>query len=249
MHPDPHRDAAPCSCRRPAARQRAVRRVVAVVLASLLAPILAACAPGDGDRTATGLYRVMNSTRNPAVEQLEHGAEFGIVPATRAMVHAPQALLVMERRLGGAVEQRIVLPNATSVRGDNVLHVRAQTETTARSGEFNFNDIAVRFGGLPAPFERANPGSLLSGSDALGSYVYARENLGIDTVCVLVLRRLGPGARPLPRGTQSLDIILRNCVVGTLEQALAPMSDRAMAVAAAPQGTVYTLSPFAAPQR
>jgi hypothetical protein len=169
MHPDPHRDAAPWSCRRPAARQRAVRRVVAVVLASLLAPILAACAPGDGDRTATGLYRVMNSTRNPAVEQLEHGAEFGIVPATRAMVHAPQALLVMERRLGGAVEQRIVLPNATSVRGDNVLHVRAQTETTARSGEFNFNDIAVRFGGLPAPFERANPGSLLSGSDALAA--------------------------------------------------------------------------------
>jgi hypothetical protein len=245
---DPATRPRPWVPRRPAVGP-VVGPVVALVLAGLLAPILAACAPSDGDRAATGLYRVMNSSRNPAVEQLEFGAEYGVVAASRAMVHAPQALLVLERRLGGAVEQRIVLPNATAVRGDNVLHVRAQTDTSARSQEFNFNEVAARFGGLPAPFERASPGSLMSGSDGLGSYVYARENIGVDTVCVLVMRRIGPGARPLPSGTRSLDMILRNCVVGTLDQALAPMSDRAMAVAAAPQGAIYTLSPFAAPQR
>ena len=180
---------------------------------------------------------------------LEHSAELVVVPPGRALVHAPQALIVLERNMGVALEQRLILPNRTAVRGDNVLYLRAQSETSARPHEFNFDEIATRLGGMPAPFERTNLGGLLSGSDSLGSYVYARENLGVDTVCVLVLRRLSAGARPLPRGVHAIDIILRNCVVGTLDEALAPMGDRALAQAAAPQGTVYTLSPFAAPTR
>lgn len=223
------------------------RRAGLAVLALVTA--LAGCTQSDGDSAATGVYRLLNSQRNPAVEALERGAEFAVVPPGRALVHSPQALLVLERNIGGAVEQRVVLPNDTSIPGDNVLHLRAQTATSARPQEFNLDEIAARFGGLPAPFGRADPGSLLSGQDALGSYVYARQSLGVDTVCVLVLRRLTAGARPLPQGVHALDVVLRNCVVGTLEQALAPMGDRALAVAAAPQGTVYTLSPFAAPRR
>jgi len=225
------------------------RLVTALGAAALAMPILAACAPSDGDRAATGVFRMLNSQRNPAIESLEQASEYGVVAVSRAMVHAPQALIVLERRLGGALEQRIVLPNATAVRGDNIIHLRAQTETSARAQEFNFNEVAARFGGIPHPFERTNPAGLLSGSDGLGSYVYARQDIGTETVCVLVLRRLSAGARPLPRGIQSLDMVMRNCVVGSVEQALAPMSERAMAVSAAPQGTVYTLSPFAAPQR
>jgi len=225
------------------------RWLTALSAVALSIPILTACAPSDGDRAATGVFRVMNSQRNPAMDSLEQATEYGVVAVSRAMVHAPQALLVLERRLGGALEQRIVLPNATAVRGDNILHLRAQTETSARSQEFNFDEVATRFGGIPHPFERTNPSGLMSGTDSLGSYVYSRQDIGTDTVCVLVLRRLTAGARPMPRGTQSLDLIMRNCVVGSLEQALAPMGDRSMAVSAAPQGTVYTLSPFAAPQR
>lgn len=210
---------------------------------------LAACTTAEGDRTATGLYRLMNLARNPAIETLQHTTEFGVVPASRALVHTPQALLVLERNLGGAVDQRIVLPNNTTLRGDNLLSIRAQTEISARPTEFNLAEIEARFGGLPAPFRDIDPGRLLSGTDSLGSYVYARENIGTDTVCVLVLRRIPAGARPLPRGVHALDVMLRNCVIGTLEQALAPMSDRSLAIAAAPQGTVYTLSPFAAPTR
>lgn len=222
------------------------RRLIGGVAA---AGVLAACTPGDGDRTASGLYRFTNSQRNPAMETLERTAEYGVVGASRAMVHAPQALLVLERNLGGAVEQRIVLPNATAVGGDNILHLRAQTELSARSQEFSFDELATRFGGLPAPFQRLQPGGLLSGNDALGNYVYAREQVGNDTVCVLVMRRISPQARPLPRGTRSLDMVLRNCVVGSLEQALAPMGERALAIAGTPHGNTYTLSPFAAPQR
>ena len=66
--------------------------------------------------------------------------------------------------------------------------------------------------------------------------------------CVLVMRRLGIGARPLPRGTSALDLVMRNCVVGSVEQALAPMGERALGVSGSAQGTVRSLSPYAAPQ-
>ncbi|GAB4264354.1 MAG: hypothetical protein Kow0013_11530 [Pararhodobacter sp.] len=210
--------------------------------------IVAGCSQTEGDRTATGLFRFMGSQRNPVIEELENTVEYTVVPASRAMVNAPTALVVFERNLGGAIEQKIILPNNTTVQGDNVLHIRGQTSDSARLEEFNFDEVAVRFGGLPVPFQQIEDSALSSGSDELGSYVYARENLGTSTVCVLVLRRLGVGARPLPRGTQSLDVVMRNCVNGTVEEALAPMSARAMAVTGMQTGTIRTLSPYAAPR-
>lgn len=222
-------------------------RGVGLGLAAVVA-LVAGCSQMDGNRASTGIYRLLNSDRNPTMETLETTVEYTIVPPTRAMVNAPEALVIFERNLAGAIEQRIVLPNATTMRGDNVLHVRAQTADSARLEEFRFDDIALRFGGLPSPFERLTEGSLNSGSDALGSYVYARETVGTNTLCVLVLRRLGVGARPLPRGTQALDVMMRNCVTGTLQDAMAPMSDRALSVGGTAQGTVYTLSPHAAPR-
>ncbi len=61
------------------------------------------------------------------------------------------------------------------------------------------------------------------------------------------MRRLSVGARPLPRGTQALDVMMRNCVNGTVQEALAPMSERALAVTGA-VGASQTLSPYAAPR-
>ena len=214
-----------------------------------LVALLAGCTPSEGEQTATGVYRLLNSARNPAIQTMEHSAELLVVPPSRALVHIQDTMLVLERNMGSALEQRIFIPNGTAIRGDNVLYLRAQTDISARPHEFNFEEISARLGGLPTPFERTNLGGLLSGSDSMGSYVYVRENIGIDTVCVLVMRRVTGNARPMPRGVHAIDIILRNCVVGSLEQALAPMGDRALAQAAAPQGTVYTLSPFAAPTR
>ncbi|HPD91744.1 MAG: hypothetical protein H6900_10130 [Rhodobacter sp.] len=216
------------------------------LLGAMLA-LVAGCSQMQGDDASTGVYRLFNSSRNPGMETLENTVEYTIVPASRAMVNAPQALVVFERNLGGALEQRIVLPNATAVRGDNVLHVRAQNARSAELGRLDFNEVATRFGGLPAPFQQLNEGSLSSGSDSLGNYVYARETIGTDTNCVLVLRRLGVGARPLPRGTQALDVMMRNCVNGTVQEALAPMGDRALAITGA-AGSGQTLSPYAAPR-
>ncbi len=68
------------------------------------------------------------------METLENTVEYTIVQPTRAMVNAPDALIVFERNLGGAIEQRIVLPNATAVRGDNVMQIRAQTRAQRDAG-------------------------------------------------------------------------------------------------------------------
>lgn len=222
------------------------RRRVWMGLAALA--VAAGCSQSQGDRTSTGLYRFMGSQRNPNIEVLENTVEYAIVPASRSMVHAPDALIVFERNLAGAIEQRIVLPNPTAVRGDNILHIRAQTADSARLEEFNFDEIAARFGGMPAPFERLTDSNLTSGRDALGSFVYARESVGTNTTCVLVMRRLGVGARPLPRGTSALDVVMRNCVNGSVDQALAPMGERALGVTGSAQGMIRSLSPYAAPQ-
>ena len=209
--------------------------------------LLAGCSQEAGDQAAGGLNRFFNSTNHPGMETLENTVEFTIVQPSRAMVNAPEALLVFERNLNGAIEQRIILPNATAVRGDNLLHIRAQTGRSAELTRFDFDEMRARFGGLPPPFERVSASGLNTGSDALGSYVYATESVGAGTLCVLVLRRMGVGARPLPRGTQALDVMMRNCVNGSLEQAMEPMGGRAFGVGGA-SGTIYTMSPHAAPQ-
>ncbi|WP_127104416.1 cellulose biosynthesis protein BcsN [Pararhodobacter zhoushanensis] len=209
--------------------------------------VLAGCSEQAGNQAAGGVYGFFNSSRSPAMETLENTVEFAVVAPNRAMVNAPEALVVFERNLGGAIEQRIILPNATAMRGDNAIHIRAQTSGSADLNRLDFAQMSARFGGMPSPFETVQASSMQTGTDSLGAYLYATQNVGTGGVCVLVLRRLGVGARPLPRGTQALDVVMRNCVNGSLEQALAPMSGGAMGVGGA-QGTIYTLSPHAAPR-
>jgi len=210
--------------------------------------IVAGCSQSSGDRAATGIFRFLGSERAPRIETLENTVEYTIIPPSRTIVSAPSALIVFERNLDGAIEQRIVLPNETAVRGDNVIHVRAQTRDSARLGEFNFDEIEARFGGLPTPFERLTASGLRSGSDSLGTYVYGQESVGTGTSCVLVLRRMGVGARPLPSGTQALDMVMRNCVQGSVQEALAPMAGGALGVGGSVSGGVLSLSPHAAPR-
>lgn len=220
----------------------------ASLVALLGLALVAGCTQSEAGRGLTMVHRIFNSDHNPQVEVLEQTVEFVAVPASRAMVSVDQPQLVLERRLRGAVEQRVILPNDTAVRGDNVMHLRAQTPDSASLTEFSLTEVESRFGGLPAPFERLTDGGLNVGQDALGSYVFASTTIGVDTTCVLVLRRLGVGARILPQGTQALDVMLRNCAPGTVQQALAPASERALSIGGSSVGTVRSLSPFAAPR-
>lgn len=217
-------------------------------MATALAGVVAACAPGPDDELMGGVMRLFSGEARPDIAVLERTTEYAIIPASRALVHMPDAILVMQRSFGEAVDQKIVLPNDTALRGDNTIRLRAQTRATARLHEFSYSEIIARFGGLPAPFGDLTESNLRSGRDALGSYVYATEAVGVDTSCALVMRRLTGAARPLPRGTQALDIVMRNCVQGSKEKAMAPLRERALGVSGGSQRDIHTMSPHAAPR-
>ncbi|PQO22992.1 hypothetical protein C2I36_10195 [Rhodobacteraceae bacterium WD3A24] len=197
------------------------------------------------------LNGAFNTTRD--IDVLEDTSQFRMAPVSRAYVLAPEALLMLQRRLGGAVEQRIALPNFTTVPGDNMLVVRAQTSQAINVNTFQLEEFLARMDGPPPPFSEIDDSALQTGEDDLGPYFYAERRVGVDTLCVLVLRRITQAARPLPEGAGALDVMLRNCVQGTTQDAMEPISGRRLAAAPVSGGdprnpSFYTLSPHAAPQ-
>jgi hypothetical protein len=171
--------------------------------------------------SACGL-RLPGNTDSPT-ELAEATTEFRVVPATRAFVSIPQAILVMERDLGGAVEQRVTLPNQTTLAGENMVIMRAQRAGYARGTRFVLNEQLSQFGGAPTPFSNVSEGALTATTDSSGDITYTTIRPGGDLVCVLAFRRTQTASRALPSGTRALDIMLRNCVSGTVEQALSPI--------------------------
>ncbi|MCC5988821.1 MAG: cellulose biosynthesis protein BcsN [Pararhodobacter sp.] len=218
------------------------------VLAAVAGAVVAACGPVPDDELLGGVMRLFSGESRPDVSVLERTTEYTVIPPSRALVHMPDAVLVFQRSFGDAIDQKVVLPNDTALRGDNTIRLRAQTRSTARLNEFSYAEVVARFGGLPAPFQNLSENAMRSGRDSLGSYVYATQQVGVDTNCVLVMRRLTGAARPLPRGTEALDVVMRNCVQGTAEQAMAPLGERALGVRGATQRDIHTLSPHAAPR-
>ena len=166
-------------------------------------------------------------TGQSPTELAEAVTEFRVVPNSRAMINAPGALLVLERDLGGAIEQRITLPNTSSLAGENVILLRAQTVRTASSSRLVLDDVLVQFGGAPTPFSGITESGLTATSDQYGDITYTTVRPGGDLVCVLAFRRTQIGARALPSGASSLDIMLRNCVSGAVDRALAPIGPAA----------------------
>ncbi|NBB97550.1 MAG: cellulose biosynthesis protein BcsN [Alphaproteobacteria bacterium] len=172
--------------------------------------------------SACGL-RLPGSTDSPT-ELAEAVTEFRVVPASRAFISVPQALMVMERDLGRAVEQRITLPNATALTGENVIMLRAQKAGYARGTRFVLEEQLSQFGGAPSPFTDVSEGALTATSDSFGDITYTTIRPGGDVMCVLAFRRTQTASRALPRGSRALDIMMRNCVSGTAEKALTPIS-------------------------
>ncbi|SUZ33072.1 hypothetical protein ROE7235_02840 [Roseibaca ekhonensis] len=166
--------------------------------------------------------RLPGNTDSPT-ELAEAVTEFRVVPTTRAFISVPSALLVMERDLGGAVEQRITLPNETSLAGENTIMLRAQQAGYARGTRFVLSEQLSQFGGAPSPFSGVAEGALTATSDTMGDITYTTISPGGDVVCVLAFRRTQTASRALPRGSRALDIMLRNCVSGSVQKALAPI--------------------------
>jgi hypothetical protein len=177
--------------------------------------VLAACQMG------------LPSQNSSPTELAEALTEYRIIPASRAFVNAPNALVVMERDLGAAIEQRVTLPNLTALAGENVILLRAQTRRAGGQNPLVLTEALAQFGGAPAPFGSITDSALAARSDTFGDFTYAVLRPGGDMTCVLALRRTQTGARALPRGVSNLDMMMRNCVQGGIDQALAPLGPAA----------------------
>ena len=188
----------------------------------------------------------------PTFDEVEDTAQFVSIPLNATWVFAPGAVTALQRNLLNSWEQRIGLPNRTTVPGDNALRLRARFVPGQDTGRFVYEEFLRRIGGLPAPFTAMKSGDLLSADDALGTYFWAEYRYGDSTICVLGLRRLNAGTRQMPGNTNALDVVLRNCVNGTAQDALKPITAAnvgnypggSFAGASAP---VRMLSPLAGP--
>ncbi|MCC6006812.1 MAG: hypothetical protein JJU40_03950 [Rhodobacteraceae bacterium] len=193
----------------------------------------------------------------PTLAAAAEVAPASVVETGRAWVHAPEAILVTARIFGTprapVREQRILLPNKTTVPGDNVIVLRASPYDSTAGTAFLLQPFLEQAGGVPPPFAPITESGLMSRDDALGGYVWKEEFLGVGTICVLAFRRLTRTSRPLPQGADVMDVMVRNCVDGTLDEALAPITAPRVGFFAGSEGhlrrdSVRTLSPFAAPR-
>ncbi|SCY16240.1 hypothetical protein SAMN05660710_00880 [Paracoccus tibetensis] len=180
---------------------------------------------------------------------LREQTPFTPISVSQSWINAPDIVMVMQRGLRGESEQRVAMANRAGGTGENVVIMRAQAHH-GRAGRFDYDEFVRWAGGTPAPFRGVTSGDLLSAEDEAGIYFWAEERGGADVVCVLGVRRLTSAQRLLPAGATTLDILMRNCVRGESQDALAPLL--AGSVSASPMpgvsaGASRNISPLAAP--
>lgn len=185
--------------------------------------------------------------------QVEDQTDFRRATVGRAWVNVPNMTLVMQRDLFPyGVEQRISLRNPTTVTGDNMMILRSRKNDSG-AGRLRYEEFMRRIGGAPAPFNDLNSGELLSGEDSMGTYFWTERRYGSSTLCVLAIRRVSMADRQMPGNADAMDLMLRNCVLGSVEEALAPAMDQSLSVGRSAsgglQGESRLLSPLAGPTR
>ncbi|EPX75653.1 hypothetical protein Salmuc_04571 [Salipiger mucosus DSM 16094] len=166
------------------------------------------------------------------------------------MRHADVSL-VLERRYRSIAEQRLLLPNTTSIRGENFILMIAQEARAPGVGRFSPGLLLARNDGPPEPFVDFDGQPTSSRQDTLGWLHWSQWTNGTDLTCVLAFRQLDATDRILPGKSSALDMMLRNCLYGTAEEALEPLIDihtGYAAIAEHPNGNQRMLSPLAGPR-
>lgn len=145
------------------------------------------------------------------------------VPASQRWISVPGSRVALQRSVMGEEEQRVLLDNNTAVPGENELILRAYGSADRPAGKLNFETLRTRLGGFPDPFAEVRSEDFRTGSDAFGGYVWIGRGYGSTVSCVLAFRRLDAETRLIPSDRSFLDVVLRNCVTGTAQDALAPI--------------------------
>ena len=124
---------------------------------------------------------------------------------SQAWVGYPGAQLVLERRYRNVSEQRILLPNITTLPGDNFALMMTHGGPLASLGRFQPLIIWRCNGEPPLPFTSFRDLTITPEEDVLGTPHWARWTNGTDLTCVLAFRRLdaacpvAPSASPRSR--------------------------------------------------
>ncbi|MCA0922216.1 hypothetical protein [Pseudooceanicola nanhaiensis] len=169
---------------------------------------------------------------------------------SEAWVATPTAQLVLERRFRNVSEQRISLPNRTSIPGENLILLQAHGTRYANVSRFMPVELLKIVGGVPAPFTSFDDLTLMSEQDALGTLTWAVWTNNANLNCVLAFRRFDGTNRTVPLGAMAMDMALRNCVYGTVEEALEPIGPGVTGYSAMSVGLgqrPQMLSPLAGP--
>ncbi|SDY78826.1 hypothetical protein [Citreimonas salinaria] len=180
------------------------------------------------------------------------GAQYAVTRPTEMWISVPEAQLVMVREAAGGAEQKILLPNDTVFDGDNFVFMRlVEPGLTSTPRRFELDAIVAAADGIPPPFTREDLRLMQSRSDGAGELVYARKTNGTETTCVLAFRGLEASERALPRRGDRLEIMMRNCVPGGEDAALAVLAPARLGVsrpqATASEAVATPLSPLARP--
>lgn len=182
------------------------------------------------------------------VDVTKSTAQFARGRLDRLWTETPGALVMVQRSGSGEGVQLIGLDNMTTLQGDNFMWLRAYDGPV--NARFDLDGMVARVGGVPRPFTSLDNRNLRNATDSLGTYFWQEWRSGGATNCVIAFRRLKSGARTLPKGTRALEVFLRNCVEGSMEQALIPIrNDRVGLSTLAGTGAANrAMSPLAAPR-
>ena len=202
-----------------------------------LALALSACTNGIG----VGPQSIASAKQN---------TQFSSLQLTNAWVTPTGGLTAIARKIGPDSQQIIGLANDTTISGDNFLWLRARSGHNA--GRFALTDFSNSLEAVPSPFSKLSESNLQSHADSMGTIFWLEYAAGAQSNCILAFRRIDANRRLMPHGTDVLDVMLRNCVQGSVAEALNPIRDSQISVAAIdaahtpPSGT-RMLSPLAAP--
>ncbi len=177
-------------------------------------------------------------------------ATFVLQPQADAWLSTRSAQVVLERRFRGRSEQHILLPNPTAISGENYILLRSHGTGRASIGRFQPLELLKSAGGIPYPFTAAEIRGMTTETDALGQIDWAHWTNYSGLTCVLAFRRFDGANRTIPAGAGAMDLAMRNCVHGTVEEALAPIAPQGASFAAtglAEEAAPKMLSPLAGP--